>query len=94
VILFKKTPLRFEGQDYEIRMLYDNETINVVAFLGNHPANGYRHIVKIPKKCDAKKVLEKHALAELIEVCKGEIIEKRWETLSKVISESAIDEYP
>ena len=91
MILYKKTPLKFKGKDYEIRVLYDNETINVMAFLNNHPANGYRHMVKIPKRCDAKKVLEKHALTELIEVCKAEIIERRWETLSKAISESKID---
>jgi hypothetical protein len=75
-------------------VLYDNKTINVVAFLNNHPANGYRHIVKIPERCDAKKVLEKHALTELIEICKAEITEKRWETLSKAIYESSIDDSP
>jgi hypothetical protein len=41
--LFKKIPITFEGKDYEIRVLYEDTTISVIAFLNNYPANGYRH---------------------------------------------------
>ena len=36
--LFKKTPMTFDGEDYEIRVLYDDTLINVVAFQENHPS--------------------------------------------------------
>lgn len=83
--LFKKTPLQREGKDYEIRVLYDERIINVVAFLNNHPANGYRYQVQIPKGCDAKSILEKHPVPELVEKCKDDIIQKRWDPLSQII---------
>ena len=85
--LFKKIPWEHGGEDYEIRVLYDNRTINVAAFLNNHPANGFRYQVQIPKGCDAKVVLEKHAVPHLIEACKTDIVEKRWEGLEGVIRE-------
>ena len=88
MILFHKIPTSLEGKNYEIRVLYDDTTINVVAFLDNHPANGYRYQVKIPKGCDAKGVLEKYDVAELVEKSKDDIIEKRWEKLSKTIHEN------
>ncbi|MBC8400446.1 MAG: hypothetical protein ISR95_07030 [Candidatus Marinimicrobia bacterium] len=83
--LFKKIPMIFEDKKYEIRILYDSTTINVVAFLNNHPANGYRHQVIIPKKCDIKRVLEKHSVNELVEISKSDISQKYWEKLAKVI---------
>lgn len=86
--LFKTIPVKSAGKDYEIRVYYDDRNINVVAFLNNYPVNGYRHLVKMPKRCDIKKVLEKHPVPELVEICKNEITERRWETLSKVIHES------
>jgi hypothetical protein len=91
--LFRKIPFRFAEKDYEIRVYYDDRSINVVAFLNNYPANGYRHLVKIPKRCNVKKVLEKHTVEELIETSRNEIIEGRWETLSKAIRESEINDY-
>ena len=66
--LFEKIPMSFEGRNYEIRVLYDDTTINVVAFLNNHPANGLRHQVKISKQVDIKGVLEMDAANELVEM--------------------------
>lgn len=86
--LFKKIPFTFEEKGYEIRVLYDNATINVVAFLNNHPANGYRHQVKLPKQCGVEEILERGAATELVEICKNNIVEKRWGTLSKMIREN------
>ena len=88
MILFKKIPMTFEGKEYEIRVLYDNNTINVVAFLNNYPANGFRHQIKLPKKCNIKGVLERDASTELVEISKNDIRQKRWEKLTKVIIEN------
>jgi hypothetical protein len=86
MILFRKIPLNFEEKEYEIRVLYDDHLISVAAFLNNHPAEGYRYQVKIPNNCDAYKVLEDHGVEELVEACRKNLLEKRWESLSRVIS--------
>lgn len=86
--LFEKIPFKFEEEDYEIRVLYDEKTINVVAFHNNHPANGFRHQVKIPKYLDINQLLEADVLKELIEMAKNDIVEKRWEKLLNELSES------
>ncbi|MCP4580920.1 MAG: hypothetical protein GY839_04840 [candidate division Zixibacteria bacterium] len=85
MILHKTIPMEFEEKQYEIRVYHDDISINVVAFRDNRPANGFRHIVRIPKRVDIKQLLDKHRPDELIEACKSDITEKRWETFSKVI---------
>lgn len=77
--LFKKIPWEHGGKGYEIRLLYDDRTINVAAFLNNRPANGFRYQVQIPKGCNAKLVLDKHPVPNLVEFCKKDIEEGRWE---------------
>ena len=86
--LFDSIPYTVENKDFEIRIFYDDATINVVAFLNGYPANGYRYQIKIPKRCDAKKVLENSPILELVEKCKNDIKEKKWEKLLKIIQES------
>ena len=86
--LFDSIAYTFEKKDFEIRIYYDDVTINVAAFLNGYPANGYRYQVKIPKKCSAKKVLENSPIPELVEKCKNDIKEKKWEKLLKIIQES------
>jgi len=88
MILFKSIPMTFEGKEYGIRVLYDSNTINVVAFLNNYPANGFRHQIKLPKKCNVKGILERDAATELVEMSKDDIRQKRWEKLTKVIIEN------
>ena len=88
MILHKKYPMTFEGKEYEIRVLYDSVTINVVAFLNNHPVNGYRHQVKIPTEFDVKGILKMSAVKDLVEMSKNDILEKRWEKLLKIMHES------
>lgn len=39
--LLKKIPFSFEGKFFEIRILLDDNTINIVVFHNNHPANGF-----------------------------------------------------
>lgn len=85
MILFQKTKFNLDGKDYEIRVHYDDFTVNVVAFLNNRPANGYRYQVLFPKTCKVEDILKKHPVPELVENCKNDIIGKRWETLSQVI---------
>ena len=83
--LFQKTKFNLDGKDYEIRVLYDDFTVNVAAFLNKHPANGYRYQVHFPKTCKVEDILKKHPVPELVENCKNDLIGKRWETLSQVI---------
>ena len=83
--LFNSIPFTFEGTDFEIRIFYDDTTINVVSFLNGHPACGYRYQVKIPKDSDVKKILENHPVPELVENCKNDIKEKRWDKRLNVL---------
>ena len=86
--LFDSIPFSFENDNFEIRIFYDAITINVVAFLSTYPANGYRYQVKIPKGSDVKKVLENYPVPELVETCKNDIKEKKWDKLQKIIQEN------
>ena len=86
--LFKKIPISIEEKDYEIRVLYDDTVINVVAFLDNHPANGYRHQIKLPNKCNVLEVLEQNIAGKLIEMTKNDIIEKKWEKTYETIQQN------
>lgn len=86
--LFKKIPISIEEKDYEIRVLYDDTIINVVAFLDNHPANGYKHQIKLPNKCNVLEVLEQNIAGKLIEMTKNDIIEKRWEKTYETIQQN------
>ena len=86
--LYRIEPITFEEKTYEIRVYYSDTIINVVTFLNNYPANGFRHQILLPKKCNIKGVLREVTLDELIETSKKDIIEKRWEKLSKIIQKN------
>ncbi len=86
--LYKKTPLKWNNENYEIRVLYDDSLINVLAFHNNHPANGFRHQIRLPKNCNVQKMLEKKIVGELVEIAKNEIVENRWETFQKSFSKT------
>jgi len=81
MILYKQMPFAIADKSYEIRIYYDDTTVNIVAFRNNHPANGFRHQIKISKKIDLKRILQSKVIDELIEACKKDMIEKRWERL-------------
>lgn len=81
MILLKKIPFKNEDKNYEIRILHDDTTINVVTFFDNHPANGIRHQIIFPKNSNIKKFLENGAGSHLIELSKNDIIEKQWEKI-------------
>jgi hypothetical protein len=84
MILYKKVPFSFEEKNYEIRVFYDDKTINIVAFRNNYPANGFRHQIKISKSIAIEEILKQKVINELIEICKKDISEKRWEQLTAI----------
>ncbi len=69
----------FEDKNFEIRVYYENRIINVVAFLNNYPASGFRHQIKTPKKWKTKDFLDKEPVRELVEIAKSDITSKRWQ---------------
>jgi len=79
--LYKKVPFSFAEKDYEIKVFYDNNTINIVAFQNHYPANGFRHQIKFSKNLVMKELLQSKVIDEFIEICKKDISEKRWEKL-------------
>ena len=81
MLLYKKVLYSFAERDYEIKVFYDNNTINIVAFKNHYPANGFRHQIKISKNLAMKKILQQKVIDEFIEICKRDISEKRWERL-------------
>ncbi len=88
MILFEKIPMRFEEKEYQIRVLYDEKTINVVAFHHNHPVNGLRHQIKIPGKCNVRAALAKGVAADLVEMSKKDIIQHRWQGIKQIMSQN------
>ncbi|GAI75527.1 unnamed protein product [marine sediment metagenome] len=84
MILYKKVPFSFEEKNYEIKVFYDDKIINIVAFRNNYPANGFRHQIKTSKNLPVEKILKQKVIDELIEICKKDISEKRWERLTAI----------
>ncbi len=81
---YKKVRFSFEEKNYEIRVFRDDKTINIVAFRNNHPTNGFRHQIKISKSIAIEEILKQKVIDELIEICKKDISEKRWERLTAI----------
>lgn len=86
--LLKKVPLTYQNKDYEIQVLFEDGMINSVVFHDNHPANGYRHRILLPKNCNVKKMASTEIVDELIEISKSDIIERRGDKLTKIIREN------
>ena len=83
MFLHKKVPYSFTEKDYEIKVFYNTNTINIVAFKNHYPANGFRHQIKISKNLVMKELLQNKVIDEFIEICKRDISEKRWDRLSR-----------
>ncbi|MFC1538927.1 hypothetical protein ACFL6H_05845 [Candidatus Latescibacterota bacterium] len=77
--LLKKIPFDFENKQYEIRIIFGDNAINIAAFRNNYPANGFRHQIKLLKNSIPEKVLDSEILADIIDRVKNDISEKRWE---------------
>ena len=80
--LFKKLPFSFEDEDYEVRIYFDDTLITVISFKNNYPANGLRHQIKLSKKQSAEELLNSEVIGEMVEITKGDIIERRWSRLN------------
>ena len=83
--LMKRIPFILEEKKYEIRILYGNNTINVVAFCNNYPANGFRRQIKLSKNVNSEKLLNTDILKEIVDITKNDIIKKRWEKLVAIL---------
>ena len=79
--LFKKVSFTFEERDYDIKVFYNDTLITVVAFHNNYPANSFRHQITVSKKLPVRELLGKDVIDEIIEVSKGDIVERRSERL-------------
>jgi hypothetical protein len=79
--LHQKLPFIHEGKEFEIRVFYDGDKINIVVFSNNYPITGIRHYLIIPKQHDQKKIMKSKVLKEFVEIAKSDILEKRWERL-------------
>ena len=53
--LFEKHSISFEGENFEIRVLDGDQSVNVVSFRNNHLANCFKHQLKRPKDFDLKR---------------------------------------
>ena len=84
MILYKKVPFSFEEKNFEIKIFRDDKTINIVAFRNNYPVNGFRHQIKISKSISIEEILKQKVIDELIEICKKDISEKRWERFTTI----------
>ncbi|MEA1940251.1 MAG: hypothetical protein U9N03_06275 [Candidatus Caldatribacteriota bacterium] len=81
MLLYKKVPFSLGKKEYEIKVFYDEDAINIVLFKDHYPGNGFRHQIKISKNLVMKKLLQNNIIDEFIEICKRDISEKRWERL-------------
>ena len=88
MITYKKIPFTFAGENYDIRILYLDHLINVVAFKNNFPASGFRHQIKIPSDIPVKDVLELDLINELVALCQADITQQRWNRLLKIRKDS------
>jgi len=77
--LFKKILWNHNGKNYEIRILYEDRLINILAFLNNYPANGFRYQIQLPKNIDVQKILKIENLTHMIENAKEDIKKDRWQ---------------
>ena len=77
--LYKEYKMPFEDKNYEIRIYYNDRIINVVAFLNNYPANGFRHQIHLPKEWNPADFLDKKPVQELVEITKTDITTQRWQ---------------
>jgi len=83
--LYKKIPWDYKGKKYEIRIMYEANLINVVSFLNNYPANGFRYQVLLQKNSNAQNILKTENFSSLIENAKEDIKENRWDKFAAAI---------
>jgi hypothetical protein len=82
--LYKKIPFEHDEKSYEIRIHYQENLINIGAFLNNYPANGFRYQIQIPKQVEIKKILDEKHLKIFIDRTKKDIEENLWNDFSSL----------
>lgn len=87
MILHKKIPWEYKETKYEIRIYYDKNIISIIAFKENRPANGFRYQMQIPKTMAIEKILNSDTYSHLIEYCKQDVVDGRW-NLSELMIQS------
>jgi hypothetical protein len=80
----KKIQFVFEGQNYEIKIFHKENLINILCFKNNYPANGFRHQIQVPKDISIKDIMKNDVINEYINICKEDIMKKRWERLTEI----------
>ena len=66
------------GQEYEVRIISDGNTLYIRAFKDAKPANGYRYSVDLVTAMDIEHVIGYDAIKDLVESAKTDVIENRW----------------
>ncbi len=79
--LHKNISWEHAGNEYQIRIMFDANLINVVAFTNNYPANGFRYQVLLPKSSNVQNILSSGNFSNLIDNAKEDIKNNRWENL-------------
>jgi hypothetical protein len=78
---YKQIPFQAHGRDYEIRVLHEDQMINIAAFLDHRPANGFRYRLMVPKTIGVDEVLKQENYLHLVEYAKDDIAQNRWQNL-------------
>ena len=81
--LYENIPFTHEGSNFELRIMFDEKCINVLAFLNRYPANGFRYQILFPKRINPQRALESDAVKHLVELCRNDIVENRWQELTQ-----------
>jgi methyl coenzyme M reductase beta subunit len=76
--VIRKVPFEFEGEQYETRVLLDDEGYHVITYKGKKPANAIRHSAAVETAVDFG---EGDALGLLIRQSREVVEQKVWERL-------------
>ena len=80
--LYKNIPWDHDDRAYEIRIYYEDNIINILAFFNNRPANCFRYQIHLSKKVDIKMFLKIEKFDHIIENVKEDIKKERWKLFS------------
>ncbi len=83
--LLKKIPFACNDQEYEVRILQGDNLLNIAVFSNNHPANGFRHQILLPKRADPGKLLKSDVLKDIVSQHIEYTRSGRWSDLNAVL---------
>ncbi|MEA2095434.1 MAG: hypothetical protein U9P73_01905 [Candidatus Cloacimonadota bacterium] len=66
------------GEDYEIRVISDGETVTIKAFTNGEPANGYVYQINLMTAFDLKKLIGMDAIKNFIKLAEDDVRKNRW----------------